>query len=447
MARPRTVAPDQAYAELFAQASRTLPGAQAARLCSIRERASRRFFELGLPTTRVEEWKYSNVIPLAARPLPLARPAQPPLERLAAAFVGGAGARRLVFINGHLVPSLSHLGGLPEGVRILSLERMAREFPDELAAELESLDDGRAFTALNAALCQSGAWIEIPEGVQLEPPLQLLFFTTGEPAAGMSHPRIILRLGAGARLHLLETRIGEPGARHLANRISDLRLGAGSELVYEELQAEGPSVTFIGKALLRLEEGARLTHNVADLGGGFLRSEIELHLLGPGIEAALNGLYLPVDREHVDSFIRVHHEAPGCHSDQFYKGVVRDRAHAVFAGRIMVYRDAQKTNAYQANSNLLLSDEAEVDTKPELEIFADDVKCSHGATVGALDPQGLFYLRARGLPKPVAESLLTYAFAGEVLERFRDPALRRLAARRVLERVPGGEMLEEEGLL
>ncbi len=149
----------------------------------------------------------------------------------------------------------------------------------------------------------------------------------------------------------------------------------------------------------------------------------------------------------MDSFIRVHHEAPGCHSDQFYKGVVRDRAHAVFAGRIMVYRDAQKTNAYQANSNLLLSDEAEVDTKPELEIFADDVKCSHGATVGALDPQGLFYLRARGLPKPVAESLLTYAFAGEVLERFRDPALRRLAARRVLERVPGGEMLEEEGLL
>jgi Fe-S cluster assembly protein SufD len=156
---------------------------------------------------------------------------------------------------------------------------------------------------------------------------------------------------------------------------------------------------------------------------------------------------MPRGSEHVDTLVRIHHRAGGCHSNQFFKGVIEDQAHAAFAGKIIVYRDAQKTDAYQANNNLLLSDEAEIDTKPELEIYADDVKCSHGATVGAIDPEALFYLRARGLPRAVAASLLVYAFAGEVLERFCDPVVAALARRAVLERVPGGETLEPEALL
>jgi Fe-S cluster assembly protein SufD len=182
---------------------------------------------------------------------------------------------------------------------------------------------------------------------------------------------------------------------------------------------------------------------VASLGGTLVRNEHEARLQGERIECLLNGAYMPKGREQVDNLIRVHHEAPNCHSDQFYKGVVADHAHAVFAGKIFVHKEAQKTNAYQKNDNLLLSDDAEVDTKPELEIYADDVKCSHGATVGDLDPRALFYLRSRGIDRETAASILTFAFAAEAMERFGDATVRRQARHAVAERLPGGAALKE----
>ena len=201
--------------------------------------------------------------------------------------------------------------------------------------------------------------------------------------------------------------------------------------------------SLIGRTTYRIAADARLTQSLATLGGGLVRNETEALVDGSGIELQLNGLYLTRGRQHVDNTIRVDHAKPGSVSDQFYKGVLDGEAHAVFAGKIVVRRDAQKTNAYQANNNLLLSPDVEIDTKPELEIFADDVKCSHGATAGELDERELFYLRSRGLDPATARSMLTFAFADEVLERFANPAIAAQARRELLRWLPGGAQLGE----
>jgi Fe-S cluster assembly protein SufD len=222
-------------------------------------------------------------------------------------------------------------------------------------------------------------------------------------------------------------------------------IGRGAELNHDRLQLGEVAGSLVGKTHYRISADARLTQTVATFGGALVRNEIEAVLDGSAIEMGLNGLYLGRERQHIDNAIQIEHARPGSASDQFYKGVLDGRAQAAFAGRIVVQRDAQKTNAYQANNNLLLSPDAEIDTKPELEIFADDVKCSHGATAGELDERALFYLRSRGLEPATARSLLTYAFADEVLERFKNPAAAGQARRELLRWLPGGAELE--GLL
>ena len=273
--------------------------------------------------------------------------------------------------------------------------------------------------------------------------MQLVFLTVGQLSAFMSHPRIVVRLGAGARLRLIESHVGIGAGASLTNLVSQIDLAAGSLLEHDRVELVTPEGTQIGKAYIRLDHGAKLAQTVATLGGGLVRNETEARIEGHGVDCLLNGLYHAQGREHVDNLIRIHHMAPESHSDQFYKGVVDGRAHAVFAGKIIVHQDAQKTNAYQKNDNLLLSDDAEIDTKPELEIYADDVKCSHGATCGDLDPTALFYLRSRGLPRTAAESVLTFAFAAEVIERFADPTVRQHVRKAAVKRLPGGSDLEE----
>ena len=259
---------------------------------------------------------------------------------------------------------------------------------------------------------------------------------------GVRHPRHLGAGGFGIR------RFGAKDfvhARRSALRHTEFRMensGAGARLEHDRVELVGEGVTLLGKAFVALERGTQLVQTVATLGGALVRNETEARLQGTGVECILNGLYHATGREHVDNLIRVHHTAPGSHSDQFYKGIVDGRAHAVFAGKIIVHKPAQKTDAFQTNNNLLLSDEAEIDTKPELEIYADDVKCSHGATVGDLDPTALFYLRSRGMPLPAAKSLLIYGWAGEVIERMRDDTLRAQARKAVLARLPGGASLD-----
>ena len=446
-AAKRMIEPAPFYGELFARERARLPGSGRAELERVRQEAFARFVTLGLPTQKAEAWKYSPIARLANREMDLARPAAPRLEEVSTWFGGGPTARRLIFVNGHLVPGLSHVGGLPRGVRVMGLARAIEEMPEKVAEALAGCDRDRSFSQLNAALTESGAWIEIADGVRLEEPLQLLFVHQGADSAVMTHPRILLRLGEGARLHLLETHAGTGSGHCFVNLVCQMELADRAELRFDRLQLGAPGTSLLGRSVMRMGAGTRLKQTAIALGGGFLRNETELDLCGEQGEAILGGLYMPRGEEHVDTLIRIHHRAENCHSDQFYKGVVEDRARAAFAGKIIVHRGAQKTNAYQANNNLLLSDRAEVDSKPELEIYADDVRCSHGATCGDLDTAALFYLRSRGLPREVASSLLVYAFANEVIERMADARLQAVTRRAVLDRIPGGAALEAEGLL
>jgi Fe-S cluster assembly protein SufD len=437
-----TIAPSEHYARLFEAALERLPGSRHGTLREWRQASFERFRALGFPGPKAEAWKYTSVRPLAREDYALAAAA--PVRRAdLAPYLLGEDARRLVFVNGQFAPELSDdVSDLPRApVQSLAAALEDGEVsPFELGLESSS---EHAFSALNAAFAVDGCLIRLDDGAALEGPVQLLFVSVGDQRPTLISPRNLVALGAAVRLDLVETHVALAGGRALTNLVNRFVVGRGAELNHDRLQVGELAGSLIGRTHYRISADARLTQTLATFGGALVRNEVEAVLDGAGIEMGLNGLYFGRERQHIDNAIQVEHARPGSISDQFYKGVLDGRAHAAFAGRIVVQRDAQKTNAYQANNNLLLSPDAEIDTKPELEIFADDVKCSHGATAGELDERALFYLRSRGLEPGTARSLLTYAFADEVLERFHHPAAARQARRELLRWLPGGAALEE----
>jgi Fe-S cluster assembly protein SufD len=439
------IAPSERYGALFESALEHLPGVRHGALCDWRQASFERFRALGFPGPKVEAWKYTSVRPLVREDYALAAAAPVRRADIAPYLLRERNALRLVFVNGHFVAELSDdlsaLPGRPVQTLAGALEDGAVS-PFELGLEAGS---ERAFSALNAALATDGCLIRLDEGAALPGPVQLLFVGLGEDQPALISPRNLVMLAAGAHLDLVETHVAMNEGRPLTNLVNRFVVGRGALLNHDRLQLGELAGSLIGKTLYRVSADARLTQSLATLGGALVRNEIEAVLDGSGIELGLNGLYLARERQHIDNAIQIEHARPGSTSDQFYKGVLDGRAQAAFAGRIVVQRDAQKTNAYQANNNLLLSPDAEIDTKPELEIFADDVKCSHGATAGELDERALFYLRSRGLEPETARSLLTYAFADEILERFHHPAVAGQARRELLRWLPGGAELE--GLL
>jgi len=440
----RHVPPVSAFADVFASRRETLPGHGRPALDQWRDARFARFASLGLPTQRVEQWKYTNLPKVANVPMGLASRPVVKLDDVQRFFAGGPLAWRLIFVNGHLAHELSHAGGLPDGVVIKGIDELLRDDPERLLAALGEPADSHSLAELNAAFLASGAWIEVPDDVAVERPIQLLFLTLGEESAVMTHPRIVLKLGQRSSAHLIESHVGVRDGHCLTNLVADYDIGDEAKLVHDRLQLGASGTSFVGLSRIRVGARAELKQTLATLGGDMVRNETDMHLDGSFVEAQLNGVYMPIGTEHVDNVIRVHHEQPDGHSDQFYKGVALERSRAAFAGKVFVYKDAQRTNAFQQNSNMLLSDDAEIDSKPELEIYADDVKCSHGATCGDLDPLALFYLRSRGLNRAEAESLLTYAFAAEVIERFADPAVAKLAQEQLVARTPGaaGSLME-----
>jgi Fe-S cluster assembly protein SufD len=441
----RTSAPTDGYGRLFEAALPELPGARRAPVRAWREASFERFRRIGFPGPKTEAWKYTSVRPLVREDYAL--PTKVALARadIAPFLLKEPKALHLVFVNGHFAAQLSDDLSAPPGRTVqslaLALEAGAvtpAEVDDEASAE-------RGFSALNGAFAGDGCLIRLADGASLGGPVQLLFASVGQENPLLISPRNVVVLGAGARLDLVESHVVLGGGRSLTNLVNRILVGRGAELNHDRLQIGAVAGRLIGKNHYMVSADARLTQSLATLGGLLVRNEIEAVLDGSGIALSLNGLYLTRERQHIDNAIQVEHLRPGSVSDQFYKGVLDGQGHAVFAGRIVVRREAQKTNAYQSNSNLLLSPDAEIDTKPELEIYADDVKCSHGATAGELDEHALFYLRSRGLDPTTARSLLTYAFADEVLQRFRHRSVARQARREMLRWLPGGAELE--GLL
>jgi Fe-S cluster assembly protein SufD len=437
------IAPPAHYRALFGAALGDLPGAAALPCRRLREQSFAQFEAQGFPGPKAEAWKYTQLAQLAK--LEFRLPERVAIDRAdIAPFLVDEAAATLVFVNGAFAADLSDVPSAENGATVTSLER-ALERGDAQCLELlpESEADERGLSALNGALAAGGCLISLTDHAALRGPVQLLFASVGQDQPTLINPRNLVMLGDGARLDLIESHIALGGGRNLTNLVNRIVVGRGAKLRHDRLQLGEVAGSLIGRTTYHILSDARLTQSLATLGGGLVRNETLALVDGSGIELQLNGLYLTRGRQHVDNTIRVDHARPGSVSDQFYKGVLDGEARAVFAGKIVVRRDAQKTNAYQANNNLLLSPDVEIDTKPELEIFADDVKCSHGATSGELDERELFYLRSRGLDPDTARSMLTFAFAGEVLERFATPAIAAQARRELVRWLPGGAQLGE----
>jgi Fe-S cluster assembly protein SufD len=436
------IVPDARYPALFGSALPQLPGGRHPAVRRLREAGFERFMTLGFPGAKTEAWKYTSVGPLAKISFDLAL--RRDLRRADVKPYLVTGATRLVFVNGHFAADLSDDELVGQRATVCSLAgALERGDPATLAASSDDGAKARGFSALNDAFVADGCLIRLGDGVALERPVQLLFVSTGEDSPALLNPRNVVIMGDGARLDLIESHVVLGAGRSLTNLINHVVVGRGGALRHDRLQTGGFEGTLIGRTHYDVSADVRLTQSLATLGGALVRNEIHALIQGAGIEATLNGLYFARERQHVDNHITVDHAAPGSVSDQFYKGILDDRSQAAFAGRIVVRREAQKTNAYQKNNNLLLSPDAEINTKPELEIYADDVKCSHGATAGELDERELFYLRSRGLDVATARSVLTFAFAAELLERFGSPAIARQARTGLLRSLPGGAALEE----
>jgi Fe-S cluster assembly protein SufD len=394
----------------------------------LRRAAINSFVQRGLPTTRHEDWRYTSVEPIASTDFAVADGEAKLLraEDLYRPSFTDPAYNRIVFVNGVFSPQFSSVRELPAGVQAKNLSAALAANDPTIRPHLtqNSVSREQPFVALNTAFAAEGAFISIPKGIALSEPIYLVFcsFSSGNPV--MSHPRNLIVFEEGSRARIVEAYIGLGDQPTLTNVVTDVIGGAGSVIDYYRLQNESSSGYIVAALEAEIKQNCSFTAHSVTLNGALIRNDIHVLLNGEGSECVLNGLYLPSDRQHVDNHTEIEHAKPRATSQELYKGILSGAAHAVFNGKILVHKDAQKTDARQTNKNLLLSDHAVVNTKPQLEIHADDVKCSHGSTIGQLDKDALFYLRSRGLDKAEAQSLLSYAFASDLIGRVRIAPLR-----------------------
>jgi len=395
-------------------------------LAERRRKAMQHHEALGLPTRHLEDWRYTNVAPIARTEF-ATPPADAALDAARCSELFGPGfdapaAARLVFLDGRLQPTLSRTAAA-DGLRAGGLADGLAGDGDALKALGELLPvDEHAFAALNTALFSDGACVRVDANRNIELPIRLFFATSEGEAALSSHPRLFFHLGRAARARVVESWAGR--GTHLTNVATEIALGDGALLERSQLVANGERAMQLEAARARLGRDASLRSCVVLLGGPLNRSEIGIEFSGEGASCSLNGLYVVRGDEHADCQTFVDHAVGRCGSEQVYHGVLSDEARAVFSGRVLVREDAQATSAHQQNRNLILGGRATADTKPQLEIFADDVQCSHGATVGRLDDASIFYMRSRGIDEPTARAILTRAFANRVGQLVPDEALR-----------------------
>jgi len=405
------------------------------------------FAELGFPTTQHEEWKYTSVAPIVKVPF---RPADDEpdgltKESLSLHTLGQAACAQLVFVNGRYSPALSSLRSLPEGVKAGSLAMALSADPAAVEPHLarHASSQGHPFVALNTAFIQDGAFVSIPKGKVVETPIHLLFVSTppfgsahdkrGKPT--ISHPRNLILAGDDSQTMIVESYIGLNNALYFTNVVTEIVAGESAVVAHYKLQRESEEAFHISTVQASLNHSSNFSSHSIDLGGALVRNDVNAVLDGKGIECTLDGLYMVAGRQHVDNHTRIDHVKPHCSSRELYKGVLGGRSKGVFNGKIYVHKDAQKTDAKQTNKNLLLSEDAVINTKPQLEIYADDVKCTHGTTIGQLDQEAIFYLRSRGIDLEAARGLLTYAFASEMIGRIKVEPVRAQLEHLLLARV------------
>ena len=415
-----------------------LPGHGLPWLDALRAGARARIAD-GLPGTRIEAWKYTNLAPLAALDF-VAPDAAPPAAPKPGAFDDVEGPC-LVFVNGRLSPRHSDVDALPDGVRLAGLAQALTDDPASIESRFGDTAplNGDSMAAFNTAFAADGCLIETERGAAVDRPIRLRFVAA--PGAGplACHPRVILRFEAGSRLALIECHEGPDGEATWSNPVTEIRLGENATLTHVKLQIEGAGAYHTALTKAALAGGARYESLVLALGARLSRNEIHVRLEGEGAECRLGGGYMMRGAQHVDNTTVIDHLVPGCVSREVYKGVLDDRARGVFQGKIVVWKDAQKTDGHQLSRTLLLSPKAEIATKPELEIHADDVRCSHGATTGELEDDQLFYLRSRGLDLRTARALIVEGFMGELLDAIAHEGTRAVLTARIAAWIAGDQ--------
>jgi Fe-S cluster assembly protein SufD len=417
----------------------------------LRESAYTSFERLGFPATDQEEWKYTNVAPIVKAKFETAVESGKETPRLDTAQLQSfsyqeAERSQLVFVNGLYRPELSSVEALSDGVAAMDIADALKEekYVDVIREQLARSADfnENAFTALNTAFLTSGAFLLIPQGAQIESPVHLLFLADGKPTA--SFPRVLIVAERGSTATVIESYASLSEDVYFTNAVVEINVGEGARLNHYKVQRESGEAFHIATTQASLGRNSSYNSTAVTLGGQLSRHNINVTLDHEGAECWVDGLYIAGSGQHTDTHSLIDHRQPHCTSHQLYKGILDGKSRAVFNGKVFVREGAQQTDAMQTNRNLLLSTEARVDTKPQLEIFADDVKCAHGATVGQLEDEELFYLASRGLEPDLARNLLTYGFAEEVIEKIKVESIKAQLDEAVLNRLHSN--LEPESL-
>ena len=427
------------FAAQLAAVRRTTP--LSGRLAALGDDAFRCFDRLGFPTTRIEEWRFTNVAPIAEIPFQTpAAPGRVDRDVFDALRPPRPDGPELVFVNGHFSPDLSDASGLPPGVRVRSLAAalVDADDPGAPAAHLGRLArfENQAFTALNTAFLRDGAVVEADDGVVADRPIHLLFVSSTDGVPVLGQPRVLVAAGASSEVRVVESHVGTGDVPYLSNAVTEVSVAENAVVDHYTVVRAADAAFHVGNLAVRVGRAGNFSSHAITAGGAIVRNEAGVVLGGEGGECTLNGLYLADGRQLVDNQTTIDHAMPHCDSHELYKGILAGRSRAVFNGKIIVRLDAQKTDAKQSNKALLLSEDAQITTKPQLEIFADDVKCTHGATVGQLDADALFYLRSRALSEAQARRLLIHAFAADLLGHIKVAAIRRQLDALLLERLP-----------
>jgi Fe-S cluster assembly protein SufD len=398
-------------------------------LKDIREAAIARFAELGFPSVRQEEWRFTSTAPIAETAFALShRRAPGGITSAELASLRGPDTRsaRVVFVDGVFAPDLSTIGDLAPGIRAGSLAAALTSVPDLARAHLAHYAPYQAssFAALNTAFLADGAFVYVPAGVTLDRPIELVFVASagGDPA--VSHPRSLVIVERGAQVTIVESYVALHDALYWTNAVTEIVVAEGARVEYYRLQRESRHAYHVATTHTTQGRDSVLRFHPITLGAGLARHDIYTALDGSGADLVLNGFYLLRGKQHADHHTVIDHAQPHCTSHEFFNGILGEQAHGVFTGRIIVRPGAQRTDSKQTNNNLLLSAEARADSQPQLEIYADDVKCTHGSTMGPLDEMALYYLRSRGLSPEMAAGMLTYGFAAEILGRMQHADLR-----------------------
>ena len=417
------------YIKTFDSLEKSLNGESKSAVHAIRKDAMARFVELGFPTAHHEEWRFTNITPI--RNTEFRSSLQFADEGITKAvveplFVTDSSSVRLVFINGHFASKLSNVPTLENKTKIGSLASALQNADGSINRHLAQYASTKlnAFVALNTAFMQDGAFVQIGDGVALDHPIECLFVTASSGGPLISSPRNLFVVGKNSKVTIVESYVGLDKGVYLDNVVSEIVVGEDSVVEHDKLESEGENSYHVGTIQIHQAARSNYTNNVISLGGKIVRNNITVVLADEHAESTINGLSLGTGDQLIDSHTTIDHTMPNCTSHELYKSILDGKAKGVFNGKIFVRQDAQKTDAKQTNKTLLLSDDATINTKPQLEIFADDVKCTHGATVGQLDEEQIFYLRSRGLGERSARDILTFAFASDVVERIHTTSLR-----------------------